>query len=109
MTTRPLVCVDLSDFESRKAEIATALRSAAEQEGFFYVTGHGIPEADVAAMYALAREFFAQPEEVKAATRGNTANPHYVLGYFSEELDSGPIRQGLLCGALRKRRCERAA
>ena len=99
MAARKLVCVDLSDFERRKADIAASLLSAATDEGFFFVTGHGVSDADLQRMYALSRQFFTLPEDVKGRTRGPMSNPHYVLGYFSEELELGPVRQGFLCGA----------
>ena len=99
MAARKLVCVDLSDYESRKADIAESLLSATTEEGFFFVTGHGVSDAELQRMYALSRAFFTLPEEVKGRTRGPVSNPHYVLGYFSEELELGPVRQGFLCGA----------
>lgn len=99
MLERKLLCVDISDYDTRKAAIAAELLSAAENEGFFYVTGHGIPEDELQRHYDNARAFFALEDSAKNAKRGDTSNPHYVLGYFSEELAAGPIRQGLLCGA----------
>ena len=64
-----LLVVDLSDYERRKADIAASLLTAAEDCGFFYLTGHGIPEQDVADAFALSRAFFATPEDVRRATR----------------------------------------
>lgn len=37
--------VDLSNFDERKMEIGKDLLSAAEGIGFFYVSGHDIPQA----------------------------------------------------------------
>ena len=96
---RPLVCVDLADVETRPREVAAALLSAAENEGFFYLVNHGVPQHEVDAAFALSRGFFAAPDDVKRATRGDTDNAHYVLGYTTEELDEGTMRQGMLCGA----------
>lgn len=92
-----LVVVDLSDFEARKTEISAALLTAAEDCGFFYLTNHGIPEADVQAAFALSRAFFAAPDEVRRATTGDTSNAHYVLGYSEEAQPEGTTRQGYLC------------
>lgn len=97
---RPLVVVDFTDVDTSPETVAAALLSAAENEGFFYLVGHGVPQHEVDAAFALSREFFAAPEEVKRQTRGETSNAHYVLGYTTEELEEGTLRQGLLCGAL---------
>jgi isopenicillin N synthase-like dioxygenase len=95
---RPLVVVDLSAGPCR--ETAEALLSAAEHEGFFFLVGHGIPQQEVDAAFALSRRFFAAPDDVKRATRGDTSNAHYVLGYTEELLAEGTTaRQGFLCGA----------
>jgi isopenicillin N synthase-like dioxygenase len=95
---RPLVVLDLADVEKSPDKVAAALLSAAENEGFFYLVGHGVPQSEVDAAFALSREFFHSPEEVKRQTRGETSNAHYVLGYTTEELEEGTMRQGLLCG-----------
>ena len=95
---KQLACIDMSDFEARKGEIAAALLAAAENEGFFYLVGHGVPQSAVDAAFALSRSFFAAPEEVKNATRGDNSNAHYVLGFSTEELEEGTMRQGMLCG-----------
>ena len=95
---RPLVVVDLADVETSPETVAAALLSAAENEGFFYLVGHGVPQHEVDAAFALSRSFFAAPETVKNATRGDTSNAHYVLGYTTEELEEGTMRQGMLCG-----------
>ena len=39
--------IDLSDFESRKVEISQQLLKAARDVGFFYITGHQIPDVEV--------------------------------------------------------------
>ena len=94
-----LARIDLADFDARKHDIARDLLAAAENEGFFYLVNHGVPQHEVDAAFALSRSFFASPDEVKYATRGDNSNAHYVLGYSTEELDEGTMRQGMLCGA----------
>ena len=59
--------------------------------------GHGIDQEEVDDAFALSRSFFAAPDDVKDATRGDTSNAHYVLGYSKEVLEEGTLRQGLLC------------
>ena len=45
--------------------VADAVFAAATNTGFFYVSGHGIPEARTAQAFAVARDFFALPEADK--------------------------------------------
>ena len=47
------------------AVIGAQMRDAAERIGFFYVRNHGIPEPLIQDTDALARRFFAQPQEKK--------------------------------------------
>jgi isopenicillin N synthase-like dioxygenase len=48
-------------------EVARAIDSACREHGFFLVTGHGVDPALIERLDGLAREFFARPEEEKAA------------------------------------------
>ena len=66
--------------------------------GFFYVTGHGIPQTEIDAAFALSRRFFDLAPSAKAATTGESSNPHYVLGYSREDTEEGMMREGFLCG-----------
>lgn len=84
-----------------KADIASALRAACRDTGFFYARGHGIPETLIADLEAAARRFFALPEADKAKiamTHGGGA----WRGWFplNGELTSGvPDRkEGLYLG-----------
>lgn len=70
--------VDLSDFDSRKAQIGAELLAAAETLGFFQVVNHCIPEDELAATARLARSFFALPDNAKRATSGDASNPQCV-------------------------------
>ncbi|MEM9202843.1 MAG: 2OG-Fe(II) oxygenase family protein [Actinomycetota bacterium] len=63
---REIPRIDLHDFDDRFEEIADGLWLAATDVGFFDVVNHGIPEMQVDAAFASAREFFALPEEIKA-------------------------------------------
>ncbi|AVR04195.1 isopenicillin N synthase family oxygenase [Pluralibacter gergoviae] len=65
-SSREVRIIDLSDFDNRKAEIADALWQASVDIGFFQVSGHGIPLADINAAFARAEQFFALPEAAKA-------------------------------------------
>lgn len=57
----PVLDLSSSDVDAFRAD----LRSAAHTSGFFYLEGHGVSEAQIAEVSALAREFFALPPEEK--------------------------------------------
>ncbi|KAK9785768.1 hypothetical protein WJX73_000838 [Symbiochloris irregularis] len=61
--------IDLSDFERRKDQIATELLTAATSTGFWHIVGHGIPQEDIDAAFALGGSFFDLPASAKQATR----------------------------------------
>lgn len=65
-TTREVRCIDLSNFEERKYEIADELWNAAVDIGFFQVVNHGIAQSQVDQAFHNAARFFALPEQVKA-------------------------------------------
>ena len=48
------------------SEVARRIDDACRGVGFFRITGHGVPPAQLAALDRLARRFFAAPEGVKA-------------------------------------------
>jgi len=53
------------------AAAGAAMRSASERIGFFYIAGHGVPEALTAALFSAAAAFFALPEAAKAEVAVN--------------------------------------
>ncbi len=61
--------IDLSDLYSgdarRYREIATQITEACQGLGFFYVTNHGIEQAKIDRVFAVAKQFFALPVEQK--------------------------------------------
>lgn len=65
MTQAPLPTLDLRDADTDPDGFAVALREAAHDSGFFYLVGHGIPDADLTEILRLARDFFALPLEAK--------------------------------------------
>ena len=64
-----LPVIDLSGlFTGRaadRARVAAALGEAARTSGFFYVTGHGIPQAQIDALLAASRQFHEMPRSYK--------------------------------------------
>jgi isopenicillin N synthase-like dioxygenase len=55
---------DLEDLEARKT-IASKVRAAAENTGFFYIKNHGISEELIQNALSQAKAFFDQPTEKK--------------------------------------------
>jgi isopenicillin N synthase-like dioxygenase len=67
-TDNEIPVIDLSsidgDLEDRKA-IASKIRTAAENTGFFYIKNHGIPEELIQRALSQAQAFFGQSDEKK--------------------------------------------
>ncbi|HKV21343.1 MAG TPA: 2-oxoglutarate and iron-dependent oxygenase domain-containing protein, partial [Mycobacterium sp.] len=60
-----LPVLDLTDADRDAASFRARLREAAHGSGFFYLVGHGVAQAQIDEILALARRFFAEPVEVK--------------------------------------------
>ena len=75
--------IDLAPFRAGDAagrgQVVDQLARAAEQIGFFAITGHGVPNATMDALYAHAHEFFALPLQEKQRVAPPT--PDYARGY----------------------------
>ncbi|KAI0834709.1 Clavaminate synthase-like protein [Hypoxylon sp. FL0890] len=65
-SNRSIPKISLHDFPSRIDVITSELIAAAETDGFFALTNHGIPEAEIEAQFAAAERFFSLPDSVKA-------------------------------------------
>ncbi|MGR9200396.1 isopenicillin N synthase family dioxygenase [Rhizobium leguminosarum] len=110
--TKTLPILDLGRFASAHPEREKALaelRDVSRTLGFFYLTGHGIPQRRIDDLTELARRFFALPEEQKLEIemrksphfRGyNRAGFEYTRGRqdWREQVDFGPERQRLEIG-----------
>jgi isopenicillin N synthase-like dioxygenase len=63
----PLIDVSaLRDPSADHGPVARQIDDACRRFGFFRIAGHGVPAEQLAELERLAREFFAQPEAVKA-------------------------------------------
>jgi isopenicillin N synthase-like dioxygenase len=84
-----------------RAHVAAQIDWALAEFGFFYVTGHGIRESDVARLFDLGREFFALDAAVKASIRMPLAGVAW-RGWFpvGDELTSGypDAKEGIYFG-----------
>ncbi len=78
-----------SDPAARRA-VGDALREACLEHGFFYCTGHGIPQGLIEAVMLQTRALFALPDEAKAAV--NKAKSVCNRGY--EELGGQTLQPG---------------
>lgn len=99
-----LPVIDVAPLRSSRdtAETAEEIRHACQVYGFFYIIGHGVPEALCEKLEELSRQFFSQEEELKrriAMARGGRA----WRGYFAvgEELTRGlpDQKEGLYFGS----------
>jgi isopenicillin N synthase-like dioxygenase len=96
----PLLAPD--DLRDRVQDVARAIDAACREVGFFTVVGHGVDPARRAHLDALARAFFARPDDEKATVAMARAGRAW-RGWFpvGGELTSGrPDRkEGLYFGA----------
>ncbi|KAK8234738.1 hypothetical protein HDK77DRAFT_451048 [Phyllosticta capitalensis] len=83
--------VDISEAwtspEARKA-IAAQIRQVATEEGYFYVTGHRVPETVSSNLLRQIQHFFEDlPQEKKNTLRGKFGFGYESVGYTSAEGD----------------------
>lgn len=106
VSIKSLPVLDLSELDGGAQpgqEFLARLRQATHDVGFFYLVGHGVPEALVDTMMSTARRFFALPADEKMAIE-NLKSPHF-RGYtrvggertqgrtdWREQIDIGPER-----------------
>lgn len=66
--------IDISELiqTGETAEAAAAIHDAAARVGFFYIDGHGIAPELMQQAFAVARDFFDQPEAVKSSAAVDT-------------------------------------
>ena len=66
--------IDLSPLISGDGvgEVSAAIHAAATEVGFFYLSGHGIASEMMERAFGVSRDFFAQPEAVKASAAVDT-------------------------------------
>ncbi|WP_027014773.1 isopenicillin N synthase family dioxygenase [Comamonas composti] len=84
-----------------RQQVAEAIGQACREHGFFYITGHGVPEELVQRLDALSHQFFALPEAEKLRWRMELGGRAW-RGYFplGGELTSGrpDWKEGLYLG-----------
>src|SRR5215213_1361683 len=60
------------------ARVAAQIRAACESAGFFYIKGHGVPDALLARTLAASRAFFDQPEAERLKIKVNEWHRGFV-------------------------------
>jgi isopenicillin N synthase-like dioxygenase len=88
----------LGDDPAARAAVGEAVRRACTEVGFFYATGHGVPQPVIDATFAAAHRFFDLPEAVKTdisvsksdAMRGYTP----LLGENTDPANKGDLHEG---------------
>lgn len=109
MTAATLPILDLSRLDRGPDEAAAFrrdLREATHEFGFFYLVGHGVPEALLRDIIGTARTFFDLPDAAKLEIE-NLRSPHF-RGYtrvggeltqgrvdWREQIDIGPERDAV--------------
>ncbi|MBV9753141.1 MAG: 2-oxoglutarate and iron-dependent oxygenase domain-containing protein, partial [Hyphomicrobiales bacterium] len=61
-----------------KAKVAREIRGACEGSGFFYLAQHGVPRAEVDAVFDASKRFFALPLEERMKVK---LSPKQNRGY----------------------------
>jgi isopenicillin N synthase-like dioxygenase len=88
MTAIPVINVSgLSGSGAAAAQVAATIGAACRDVGFFYVTGHPVPPALTAAVFATAATFFALPETDKRAVLYSAAGNRGYVPMKGEALD----------------------
>jgi isopenicillin N synthase-like dioxygenase len=105
--TSALTAVPVVDLGVPADVLRPRLREVAHDVGFFYLTGHGVPDELTDRLLAASRALFALPQEAKDAV-AMTNSPHF-RGYtrlggeltggavdWREQIDIGPEREPLV-------------
>ena len=103
VTVRRVTTLPEVDLRHPAAQLRTQLREVAHEVGFFYLTGHRIPDSLVGRLLGAARQLFALPQADKDAV-AMVRSPHF-RGYtrlggeltrgevdWREQIDIGPER-----------------
>lgn len=87
----PIPVLDLGLLDTEPARFDGAVRAAAHDVGFFYLTGHGLPPERIDEVLAVARAFFALPQAEKDGIAMSNS-PHF-RGYtrLGGELTRGAV------------------
>ncbi len=86
----------------RSAEVAAQLRAACTTSGFFYLTGHGVPDEQVRAQFELTQQLFDLPlarREALSVRHSPTMHGFETLGEQTLDADARPdVKESFYCG-----------
>ena len=93
--------IDLAPFlggdADRTTQIANQICEACEGTGFFYLSGHGVPQSRVEAIFAASRRFFALPLEdrlkVKLTPKQNRGYQPLGSRMYSDKADAPDLNE----------------
>lgn len=72
--------VDLKDLDGpKRSRVVEEIRRACEEDGFFQIVNHGVPEAVMKSMMGIAKEFFEMPVEDRACLYSEDPNQRVRL------------------------------
>ncbi len=102
-TVGSVTALPVADLRAGATQLRRGLREAAHEVGFFYLTGHGVPDDLARGVLAAARQLFELPQADKDAI-AMVRSPHF-RGYtrmggeltrgqvdWREQIDIGPER-----------------
>lgn len=100
-TASRLPTVDLTAFRTGdpggRRHVAGAIRNACESTGFFYLSGHGVPQAAIGAIFAASRRFFALPlaERMKVRLTVGPNRGYQPLGsrVYADQTDAPDLNE----------------
>ncbi len=100
--TQKVAVVDLVDLRSqdpaKRTRLGAEIARACSEVGFFYIVNHGVEQAELDYMFALARQFFALPLDQKLAL--SMAKNNSYRGYLPmKTTGNDPSMKGLLLEA----------
>jgi isopenicillin N synthase-like dioxygenase len=80
-----------------KSKVAAQIRDACEGSGFFYLAQHGVPKADVEAVFCASRRFFDLPLEermkVKLSPKQNRGYQPLGSRLYAEQADAPDLNE----------------
>lgn len=87
---RVIPLIDISDAEAHPGDAARAIDQACREDGFFYLTGHGVSQDIIDAAFDASKRFFARAHDDKIKYHIRHSHPHQ-RGYvppFEENLSA---------------------
>lgn len=86
--TAPVPIIDFAPFlagdPADMRRVAQSIRAACQQSGFLYLANHGVPQSQMAGIFAEANRFFALPIEQRMEVLSNGSRGYRPYGYFQK-------------------------